>query len=1008
MARLVLFLGIFFACNPSRSADVPLSAETLLCDGAPTGTVFAYPTNGFSAAVWARADTRIRSERETQNLVMAGDGWFSGFALRFRGRPDGEARAYFEMVGEGKDKAGLCAEAVPLRAGRVVHLACTWDGQVMRLYIDGTLAASNPYNKKYLYAPSGISCVRFVSGTESGVGGTVSGGVVWPRALAHSEISALASAVPPLRGTERFAELLDRALIVCDVGANELLEAAESLNLSSATRSRIDEALPMSFLNDGNLPDALRAFAALPAALRTPEREIRFADKMIEKGFLKTAREIYHRHADASAGTPWEELARETYAAVCSREKESRLRSPLSCTGGSCPAVPQEGAKVSQKMPEKRIYVSPAGQDRSGDGSFNAPFASAMRARDEVRALKKKFGALPDGGVAVVFLSGVYRIGETLELEECDSGELDAPVVWMAEEGARVVISGGRLLPPLCRPDSDDPVMKRVPEEARGRVMVADVGSIATSAGPIPDYGYNFKCDKPITDLYAGGCLLTPARYPNDGWLSVTNLLGRTVTDSRNRISTTGAFQSSADDLDVWAQESDLRATGYWYVYWGDATRKVYVDPAAGSLSLDGNTSVRKGGVFFLSHAARALDAAGEWYLDRQKRRLYMIEPENAAGGYELSSFDGPFIRMKGCRNIRIEGFVFEKGRINGIEMKSCSDCMFAGNVVRGFGGCGLVVEDGRRISLQENVLRDFGHTAVVCSGGDRRTLTNSGIRVADNDISSSERRSRTYAPGLQLEGCGVEVSNNRFHHIPSSAIRIEGNDHFVVSNLVEDVLYESDDQGAVDVYFDTSYAGTIFGWNVWRRCGIKSNGIPKFCGRAAVRFDGHVSSQTVFCNRFEECGSDGFGAVQINGGRFNTVDNNLFVNCLIAVTIQPITLSSWTNEILKLVSPRIFGGADGKGVDIRNDPYKRRYPHINRLMFSDQINLLTRNVAIGSGPFVARVPQATECHFNRIYGKADVCNMPPGKALLAVPCAEEVGPSRTARFDRAMYLDRR
>ena len=237
--------------------------------------------------------------------------------------------------------------------------------------------------------------------------------------------------------------------------------------------------------------------------------------------------------------------------------------------------------------------------------------------------------------------------------------------------------------------------------------------------------------------------------------------------------------------------------------------------------------------------------------------------------------------------------------------------------------------------------------------------------------------------------------------------MRIEGNNHFIVSNLVEDVLYESDDQGAADVYFDTSYAGSIFGWNVWRRCGIKSNGIPKFCGRAAVRFDGHVSSQTVFCNRFEECGSDGFGAVQINGGRFNTVDNNLFVNCLIAVTIQPIALSSWTNEILKLVSPRIFGGVDGKGIDIRKEPYTSRYPHFSRLMSSDQINLLTRNVVIGSGPFIARVPQATECRFNRMYGESDVCVMPTAKALLPVPNADEVGPCRTLRFVRAMFLDR-
>lgn len=524
---------------------------------------------------------------------------------------------------------------------------------------------------------------------------------------------------------------------------------------------------------------------------------------------------------------------------------------------------------------------------------------------------------------------------------------------------------------------------------------------------PLPDYGYGFKCDRPITDLYVGSRLLTPARHPNVGWFAVTNLLGKTTTDSRGRVSTTGAFQANVDDIAAWAKEGDLRATGYWFVYWSDATRRMRVDPVSHSFSLERKTAVQKGGVFFLSQAARALDAAGEWYVDRESRRLYVIEPADGGGRYELSSFPAPFLRMTGCRNVRVEGLVFEKGRGNGIELKGCEDCVFAGNVVRGFGGNGLVAENGSRLSLQENVFRDFGHAAVVCTGGDRLTLAHSGIRVRGNDISATECRSRTYAPGLQLEGCGIEVSNNRFHHIPSSAMRIEGNDHFVVSNLVEDVLYESDDQGAVDMYFDTSYAGTMFGWNVWRRCGIRSNGLPKFCGRAAIRFDGHVSSQTVFCNRFEECGSDNFGAVQINGGRFNTVDNNLFINCSPAVTIQPIPLAAWTNGILRLVEPRIYGGKDGKGVDIRKEPYKSRYPHISRLMSSDQMNLLARNVVIGPGPVVARVPAATECRFNRMSGDADLTGMPEGLALLPVPTADDVGPLDSVRFNRASKLDR-
>ena len=65
---------------------------------------------------------------------------------------------------------------------------------------------------------------------------------------------------------------------------------------------------------------------------------------------------------------------------------------------------------------------------------------------------------------------------------------------------------------------------------------------------------------------------------------------------------------------------------------------------------------------------------------------------------------------------------------------------------------------------------------------------------MSDNDISWVERWKRTYAPGLHLSGCGTEVAHNHFHDMLSSAMRIEGNDHHVVSNIVERVVTESDD----------------------------------------------------------------------------------------------------------------------------------------------------------------------------------------------------------------------
>ena len=975
-------------------------------EGVVTGSWFPVPTNGFSAAVWARPDVLLRSAREDQNLVMAGDGWFSGFALRLRGRPDGAARAYFELVGAAKEKFSACAEGVPLAAGRCVHLACTWDTVVLRLYVNGSLAETVPADRGYLYDRNGAKSVRFVRGDGVGAGATVADGRFWPRVLTPREVADLAAGAPALEDAVPFAELLERALRTRRVGAAELLRRAEEAHVSPATRKRVDEALPMAYLVDGDVRSALRAFAALPAKARTPDAEVALADMMMETGFAETALGVYRKQADSAAGKPWESVARQALASACRRCGKEGAIDSVPGLGAYCRASSQEGARVSRADPERKFFVAPNGDDANGDGSETRPFATAGRARDAVRELKSRSG-LPAGGVAVVFRSGTYRISETLDLSDIDSGTRDSPIVWRAAENERVVWTGAWTVPGLGSPDADDPVLRRVPAAVRNRVRVADVRAFPRTAEPLPDFKAGHSDPPPSTDLFADGRRLTLARFPNagEGWLQVTNLVGETRTDSRQRVSTLGDFQADLTDLSLWAEEPDLRATGYWFVYWSDATRRVTVDPKSATLRLDGNTAVRKGGVFFLSNAARALDADGEWFLDRVCGRLYVLPPSDGAEAYSLSSIDSPFLTVRSCRFFRIEGLVFEQGRGTAVELTRCEDAVFAGNVIRGFGGNGLVVGDGRRLTVAENVLHDFGHAAVVCSGGDRRSLEPSGIRIRDNDISRPEHRARTYAPALQIEGCGVEISNNHLHHVPSSAIRLEGNDHFVVSNLVEDVVCESDDQGAVDIYFDTSYAGSLYAWNVWRRCGTRPKGFPDFCGRCAIRFDDSISSQTVFCNRFEDCAMGSFGAVQVNGGRFNVVDNNLFVNCPLGVSIQSVPLATWTNATVRKVAKCMFGE---KGVDVRREPYAGRYPYLARLMSSDQTNVLTRNVSVGPMPLVSRVPAATEAHFNRAYAEMpDMAEMIRKTGIEPVPEAKDVGPRPTPRFLRAKQNDR-
>jgi len=132
------------------------------------------------------------------------------------------------------------------------------------------------------------------------------------------------------------------------------------------------------------------------------------------------------------------------------------------------------------------------------------------------------------------------------------------------------------------------------------------------------------------------------------------------------------------------------------------------------------------------------------------------------------------------------------------------------------------------------------------------------------------------------VDGVGSRISHNLMHDVRSSAIRLGGNDHMVEFNEVHHVVWESDDQGGVDMFGNATYRGNVFRFNYWHHVGGEpgdgesGDGEAPDCGRAGVRLDDAISGVVVYGNVFHRCsaGRLGFGAVQIHGGKDNHVDN--------------------------------------------------------------------------------------------------------------------------------------
>ena len=556
---------------------------------------------------------------------------------------------------------------------------------------------------------------------------------------------------------------------------------------------------------------------------------------------------------------------------------------------------------------EKAVFVAPDGDDANGTGTAARPFASVERALAEVRGRDSR---------TILVRGGRYVLSKGIRICAGDSGTAESPLVIAAAPGETPVLDGGREIGGFA-------------PCGRGEILSADLKGLGLSGMERPlcwGYAMSGKGERHILDLYEDDVPGDLARHPNEGFFATT------WADKTNRL-----FKIDMPDAAAWANEPEMMALTYMRWLWGDETTRLKVDAADGAMQIDTNlvNVVKVGRPVRLVNSLKALDAPGEWFLDHADLRLYHW-PRRRGSRVVLSQLAEPILGIEGARYVEVRGLTVQNGRAAGIRANKCAHLRIVGNTVRNLGS-GISVR-GEDIVVCRNRLRSFSHGGISAYGGDRRTLTPSGIRILRNEVSDIERKVRTYCPCVQAEGVGMEIAFNHFHDCPSSAIRLEGNDMLINSNLVENCVLESDDQGAVDIYANPTYAGIEIVGNTWRDIGRGGRFVP--CGQAAIRFDDVISGVKVRLNRFYNCGYAHFGAVQINGGRLNVVESNFFVDCRRDCSINIRKPEWWRRTMTEgYCKPKIEAVKPAEGV------WRKRYPYLSRLLDWPCVNFVSRNV---------------------------------------------------------------
>ncbi len=253
------------------------------------------------------------------------------------------------------------------------------------------------------------------------------------------------------------------------------------------------------------------------------------------------------------------------------------------------------------------FYVAPNGNDRwSGRlaapnaARDDGPFASLAAARDAVRRLKARQGLRQPVDVRIA--DGVYPLTETLTFTPEDSGAPACPITYAAQPGAKPVLTGGLRIAGWRR--------------SKGSLWEADAPGVRTGE-------WYFH------QLFINGRRATRARTPNQGYLRAEGPI-KPLADrakARGDASTKMGFRFRAGDIKPWPNMNDVNVWLYhsWTasLHWiknVDYKNRVLRFTAPSGWPVGWWETKQR---YRLENYFDALDAPGEWYLDRRTGKVY-------------------------------------------------------------------------------------------------------------------------------------------------------------------------------------------------------------------------------------------------------------------------------------------------------------------------------------------------------------------------------------------------
>jgi len=297
----------------------------------------------------------------------------------------------------------------------------------------------------------------------------------------------------------------------------------------------------------------------------------------------------------------------------------------------------------------QKVFLSPFGDDLN-PGTIDKPVSSLVKARDLARAYRQSTSA--GQPVEIIAMGGEYFMSQPLSLSYSDGGTTDAPLIIRGEEGKKAIFIGGVQI--IGWEAVNDKLWKAF----------------------IPQVAYY---DSYFEQLFVNGRRAVRARTPNEGFFFIKGVEETVLEKGEGRSPLFAVQKILLDSADAncfrtFSPEDFEDALVTFYHKWDNTRKRVEsFNRKESSIYTVGTgmkpwNSLDKQTRYFVDNYKDALDAPGEWYLERSGWLWYIPRPGETIGNTsvyapvikEFIVISGDPVSGKNAENIRFENLVFE------------------------------------------------------------------------------------------------------------------------------------------------------------------------------------------------------------------------------------------------------------------------------------------------------------------------------------------------------------